>query len=637
MSDYQILSKIEKPEDLKGLTHKELRLLTKEIREYIIEHVSKTGGHLASNLGIVELTVALHRVFNSPKDKFIFDVGHQCYTHKILTGRKERFSTNRQLNGLSGFTRRYESEHDFVDAGHASTSISSALGILLGEELQGEFNYIIPVIGDASLTGGMAYEAMNHLGHLKKKMIVILNDNNMSIDSSVGAMSSNLSKLTTTKSYQRFKRFADWTMLHIPFIGKSFYAGVMRWKKSVKTFFYKSNIFTDLGIKYIGPIDGHNLNELERVLSRVKLLDEPVLIHIITKKGKGYEFAEKEPGKYHGVKPFNPEDGILKSGDNSVNYTDAFSSAINTLAERNNKIVAITAAMMSGTGLTSFFNKYPSRSFDVGITEEHAVTLASGFAISGLIPVVAIYSTFIQRSIDQIIHDIAIPGLQVIFALDRAGIVPADGEAHQGLFDIALLKSVPGIVIMAPSVKSEMDQMLNFAINYKGPTVIRYPKDSVLPERPEFSKPVVLGDGLLFKERDSKILIVTYGQMLQEAFDAKEILLKKDLDVDIYSMRFLTLYNKMDLASKFSQYSLIIVVEDGIIKGGVGEELGLLINSTYQLLYILGVDNSFLTHGTRKELKELCHTDSKSIAEFIIARTEEVNYKSMVERINAKW
>lgn len=626
MSDYQILSKIESPKDLKGLTHKELNLLSSEIREFIISNVSKTGGHFASNLGVVELTIALHRVFNSPEDKFIFDVGHQCYPHKILTGRKNNFPTNRQFKGMSGFTRRNESVHDFVDAGHASTSISSAMGIFLGEELQGKFNYIIPVIGDASLTGGMAYEAMNHLGHIKKKMIVILNDNNMSIDSSVGAMSSHLSKLTTTRSYQSFKRFADWGMLHIPFIGKTFYAGVMRWKKSVKTFFYKSNIFTDLGLKYIGPIDGHNISELESVLNRVKFLDEPVLIHVVTKKGKGYKLAEQYPEDYHGVKPFDPEVGVVSKPGTSVTYTKAFSDALLKVSESNNKIVAITAAMKTGTGLTPFFKKYPDRSFDVGITEEHAVTMASGMAMSGLRPVVSIYSTFIQRSVDQILHDVAIPGLPVLFTLDRAGIVPADGEAHQGLFDISILKSVPNITIMAPSTALEMELMIQYSITLDGPSVIRYPKDVVLEGDEILDKPLKRCQGVLYSGNSNQVLIITYGELVRDARAAASVLKEKGFDTDVYAMRFLAPIDRKELRSVIKNYNLVVVLEDGIIKGGVGEEIEAISNDNTQSIYILGVDNSFLTHGSRQELKKLCSMDSDSIVKFIIEKSDEVQY-----------
>ncbi len=636
MSDYQILSKIESPEDIKGLSIKELTLLSSEIREFIISNVSKTGGHFSSNLGIVELTVILHKLFNSPKDKFIFDVGHQCYPHKILTGRKDGFKTNRQFGGMSGFTRRYESPHDFVDAGHASTSISSALGITIGEELQGEFNYIIPIIGDASLTGGMAYEALNHLGHLKKKMIVVLNDNNMAIDSSTGAISSMLSKMTTTKSYQAFKHFADWTMLHTPFIGEVFYAAVMRWKKSIKTFFYKSNIFTDLGLKYIGPIDGHNLKELERVFSRVKLLDEPVLLHVITKKGKGYISAEEKPGSYHGVKPFNPAVGVVPKKSSSKTYTEAFSNAIMRVGKNNDKVVVITAAMMSGTGLTPFFKEFPKRSFDVGITEEHAVTLAAGMAISGLRPVVPIYSTFIQRSVDQIIHDVSIPGLPVIFTLDRAGVVPADGEAHQGLFDISLLKSVPGITIMAPSTEKEMNMMLDYALTLDKPSVLRYSKDSVLDDDEVLTLPLVEGKGVLYQGIKKEVLIITYGEMVREALQASENLKEQGFNIDVYSLRFLTPLDLKELTSILKPYNLVVVVEDAIIKGGVGEEIRGFTTGN-QSIYVLGVDNNFLTHGTRSELKRSTNIDSDSVTQFVIDKSEEVRLKQVVERIKNKW
>lgn len=635
MSDYQILSQIESPKDIKNLSQKELSKLTEEVRQFLIENISKTGGHFASNLGIVELTLALHRVFDSPNDKFIFDVGHQCYTHKILTGRKHLFEKNRQFGGMSGFTRRYESPHDFVDAGHASTSISSALGILLGEELQGNFNYIIPIIGDASLTGGMAYEAMNHLGHLKKKMIIVLNDNNMSIDGSVGAMSSSLSKLTTTRGYQRFRRFADFVMLHIPFIGKQFYSMIMRWKKSVKTFFYKSNIFTDLGLKYIGPIDGHNLKELETIFTRVKLLNEPVLIHIITKKGKGYELAEKFPDKYHGVSTFDPELGVKGVKTSTKTFTQAFSDTIIKYGEMNDRIVAITAAMMTGTGLTQFFNKYPKRSFDVGITEEHAVTMAAGMAIAGMKPVVAIYSTFIQRSVDQIIHDVAIPGLPVTFVLDRAGIVPADGEAHQGLFDISLLKSIPGITIMAPATASELDIMFEYALTLKNLSVIRYPKDFVIDD--SFTEIEELNKGILITKNKYQFLIITYGELVNEAKIASEILESKGISCDVYSLRILSPLADKDIQKLLKSYRMVVVLEDAIVKGGIGEEIQSTSRGINPNIYILGVNSSFLTHGSRMDLKKICKLDGESVAEFIIEKSDEVRHNEVVERIKNKW
>lgn len=637
MSDYQILSHIDNPEDIKKLSHKDLTLLASEMRDFIINKVSKTGGHFSSNLGIVELTIILHKVFNSPYDKLIFDVGHQCYPHKIITGRKSAFDTNRQYNGMSGFTRRKESIHDFVDAGHASTSISSALGILIGEEIQGKFNYIIPVIGDAALTGGMAYEALNHLGHLKKKMIVILNDNNMSIDSSVGAISSQLSRMTTTKSYQSFKRFADWIMLHIPFIGKMFYGAVMRWKKSIKTFFYKTNIFTDLGLKYIGPVDGHNMKSLERILERVKELDEPVLIHVVTKKGKGYKNAEENPGSYHGVKPFDPEVGVQPGTSEKLTYTQAFSNAVLKAGKDNSKVVGITAAMKSGTGFSPFFKEYPDRSFDVGITEEHAVTLASGMAIAGLRPVVSIYSTFIQRSVDQILHDVAIPGLPVVFTLDRAGIVPADGEAHQGLFDISLFKSVPGITIMAPSTANEMEMMLNHALSLNGPSVIRYSKDTVLDGDDILDQKLVPPKGVLYQKEKYDILLITYGELVREALKASEKLEKEKFGVDVYSLRFLAPLDVKELTHLIKQYNMVVVLEDAIMKGGVGEEIAALSQSETQVVCTLGVDNNFLTHGSRMELKKSCSLDSDSIVSYVIEKSEEVRLKRVVERIKSKW
>ena len=462
MKQEHLLNKINSPDRLKELPLALLPELANEIRERIIEVVNRNGGHMASNLGVVELTIAMHRVFSSPIDKFIWDVGHQCYTHKILTGRNDSFDSIRLKDGLSGFPKRDESEHDIFETGHASTSISAALGLLVGKRLKGEQGKVVAVIGDGAITGGMAFEALNHSGHLRKDLIIIYNDNNMSISRNVGGLSSRsnisrtssyVSRITATRSYQRIRDLIDKGLLSIPFFGYRIFQFVMRMKKSVKAIFLKETLFSELGFEYVGPIDGHSISMVTKVLENVKKLHKPVIVHVVTRKGKGYLKAEENPADFHGVSPI-PSPLDRNSLTNNT-FTKVFGKLVLENARQDKKIVAVTAAMGKGTGLKPFQETFPARFFDVGIAEQHALTFGAGLAASGLKPVVAIYSTFMQRAVDQLIHDIAIPGLPVVIAMDRSGLVSSDGETHQGVFDIALFRSIPGIIILAPGSREE--------------------------------------------------------------------------------------------------------------------------------------------------------------------------------------
>ena len=628
---FTILSKINSPSDLKKLPEKQLPELCEEIRKKIIKTVAKNGGHLASNLGVVELTVALHRVFDSPEDAIIFDVSHQCYTHKILTGRYKDFSSLRKQGGLSGFTRRSESLHDYFDNGHSSTSISQGLGLLTAWERQEEElrkagrnprkRKVVAVIGDGALTGGLAYEALANAGQLSKNLIIVLNDNQMSISANNGAISRYLSTLTMTGVYQRFRYFVDGIVDKIPnsknHIGKLIY----RLKRAVKGFFLNNNFFADLGFEYVGPLDGHNIRELEENFRRVSKLPKPVIVHILTKKGKGYSPAENDPASFHGVGPFQISDGKMEKFD-TLSFTEAFSNILMALAQSNGKIMAITAAMSKGTGLDSFARHYPQRFFDVGIAEEHAVTFAAGLACGGMIPIVAIYSTFIQRSIDQIIHDVALSSFPVIFMFDRAGAVPQDGETHQGVFDIALLRPIPNMVILSPASAVELSLCLVWAVNAKRPVAIRYPKLSCPSELPSFESRLIEGRGILLKNSEfapnlslefediegkkrpaKKILLVCTGGIFDETLVAARNLLQKGMDTDIYTLRFIKPFDENYFVSLARSYHKIVVVEDGVKTGGIGEFIeNLLLKIDFKNVEVCAFPERFFAQGSRSEV-----------------------------------
>ncbi|MDR2398341.1 MAG: 1-deoxy-D-xylulose-5-phosphate synthase [Spirochaetaceae bacterium] len=642
-----LLARIYEPGDLKTLSLPELHQLAAEIRETIVATVSKQGGHLASNLGVVELTIALHRVFHSPRDKIIWDVGHQCYTHKLLTGRYEEFPSLRQSGGIAGFPKRTESPHDAFDTGHASTSISAALGILAGEWVQGSRNRVVAVIGDGALTGGLAYEALSHAGQLRLPLVVILNDNKMSISPNVGGLSKYLSRLSMKARYQQFRRNFDAMAKRLPVVGDAFFEMVVRLKRAVKAVFYTDNFFVDLGFEYVGPIDGHHIQQLERVLQDVRTLGQPVVVHVITRKGKGYSFAEKDPGSYHGVSSFSITGGLVaketvqedpssreaalspvKRGVVNIrpdlwgngSFTDAFNRAMLDAGGRDTRVIAITAAMEKGTGLSPFKGAFPTRFFDVGIAEEHAVTFAAGLATQGMKPVVAVYSTFIQRAMDQVIHDVALQKLPVLFALDRAGFVSDDGETHQGLFDIALFRPIPNLTILAPASGLELKRMLDWSLAAVDPAMIRYPKAPCPHEIHAFSQPLERGKGVFIREWGSLACLAFTGSLYPQVWDAADRLLAVNIAVDLYNLRFLKPVHEDYLVEVMNRYELMVFIEEGILEGGFGEyaaELASRRQCTAQIR-VLGIQGNFGAQGKREELLHINGLDGEGIAASVL-------------------
>jgi 1-deoxy-D-xylulose-5-phosphate synthase len=632
MRESGLLAQIHGPEDVKSLSIPDLDRLAEEIREAIVSTVNHNGGHLASNLGVVELAIALHRVFDSPADKIVWDVGHQCYAHKLLTGRQGDFSTLRRMGGVAGFPKRSESPHDAFNTGHASTSISAALGFLAGERIRGGKGLAVAVIGDGALTGGIAYEALSHAGQLNLPLVVILNDNKMSISPNVGGLSKYLSRLSMKTKYQLFRRTFDALVRRIPLVGGALSSAVFRLKRAVKAVFYTDNFFVDLGFEYVGPIDGHRLPLLIRVLEDVRKLGRPVVIHVITRKGKGYDVAEENPGAYHGVAAPRP-DGQTRG----PTFTEAFGAAILAAGKRDGRVVAVTAAMEQGTGLSPFRKAFPERFFDVGIAEEHAVIFAAGLAAQGLKPVTAIYSTFIQRGMDQVIHDVALQNLPELFVLDRAGFVGEDGETHQGIFDIALFRPVPGMTILSPASGAELKLMLDWALarteaQDAGPVAIRYPKDRCPPEVPAFSLPLVSGQGVWVRGQPGSaglelapgrqgggtagVCLAFTGGLYREALDAAERLAAQDLEADLYNLRFLKPVDEDYLAGIMDRYDLVVFVEEGIREGGFGEYAADLAQQracTGKLL-ALGIPGNFAALGTRQELLHANGLDGEGIA-----------------------
>ncbi|MDR0554564.1 MAG: 1-deoxy-D-xylulose-5-phosphate synthase [Treponema sp.] len=637
--DEPLLARIHGPYDLKFLTLSQLGQLAAEIRECIVSVVSRNGGHLASNLGVVELTIALHRVFSSPNDKIVWDVGHQCYTHKLLTGRYTAFAGLRRAGGIAGFPKRSENPHDVFNTGHASTSISAALGLLAADRIQGGQNRVIAVIGDGALTGGMAYEALSHAGQLGLPLVVILNDNKMSIGPNVGGLSKYLSRLSMKARYQNFRRKFDDMAQRLPLIGDVFFAAIVRLKRAVKAVFYADNFFVDLGFEYVGPIDGHDIPQLERVFADVRRLERPVVIHVITRKGKGYRFAEDDPGRYHGVSSFSIDEGLaapgLKDAYPGRTFTDAFSAALVEAARRDSRIVAVTAAMEKGTGLAPFKAEFKNRFFDVGIAEEHAVTFAAGLAAQGLRPVVAVYSTFAQRGIDQILHDVSFQRLPVIFALDRAGFVSDDGETHQGLFDISLFRSIPGMTILAPAGEAELRLMLDWALCCQSPVMIRYPKARCPTETPYFSVPIKKGRGVFLRRRQGgiggihntiRVCLAFTGGLYRQAVVAAELLERTGkCEADLYNLRFLSPIDHY-LTAMLKQYTLLVILEEGMRSGGFGEYASSAsVRQRYSCpVLILAVNQNFPAQGRREELLALNGLDAKGIAASVIKRLREV-------------
>lgn len=608
-----MLERINKVNDIKKLSLQEKKELASDIRKYIIDITSKNGGHLASNLGVVELTIALESVFDVTKDNIIWDVGHQSYTHKILTGRKEKLKTLRKYKGLSGFPKTEESETDTFNTGHSSTSISAALGIATARDLKHKKQNVIAVIGDGALTGGMALEALNHLGSSKTRMIVILNDNEMSISKNVGGMNDLLTDLRTRKNYRSINDKIRKAVEKIPVLGKIITKIVVGIKNIIKQMFVKGMYFEEIGIRYVGPVDGHNIEDLETLLSKVKELDGPTLVHVLTTKGKGYEPAESTPSKYHGVSPFEIETGasLYKKKDD---YSKVFGEKLISLASKNKNIVAITAAMSEGTGLSKFKEKYPDRLFDVGIAEQHALTFAAGLAKSGMIPFVSIYSSFYQRGYDQVIHDICAQNLPVIMCVDRAGLVGADGETHQGVFDMAFFKIVPNITIMAPKDFKELEMMMEFAISLNKPVVIRYPRGG---EDLSFDKhtPIKVGKAELL-ETGKDYSVITIGSKVSAGKNVVDKLKDMNKTCDLINVRFLKPLDKKLILESINKTKRVIVIEDGTIIGGLSSSIKELIsdnNIAIKYAKYYSYPDEFIKHGSINELNRQYKVDVDSI------------------------
>ena len=574
-----MLEKINSIEDLKKLNIAEKEELAKDIRKYILEIVSENGGHLASNLGVVELTIALHSVYNVPDDKIIWDVGHQTYVHKILTGRKEELKTLRKLNGIAGFPKTKESETDCFNTGHSSTSISAALGMARARDIMGKENSVVAVIGDGALTGGMAIEALNDAGYSQCKMTVILNDNEMSISKNVGGLNMFLSKLRTKKLYTKSNISAKKIILKIPLVGKPFVRVVRRVKRSIKQLIIPKMFFEDIGFTYLGPVDGHNIQELENILRLSKQVEAPVLVHVLTKKGKGYKIAEENPDKFHSTGPFNIETGESKSKKKD-DYSKVFGKKLVELAKNNPKIVAVTASMKDGTGLTEFQKQYPDRFFDVGIAEQHAIGFAAGMAKAGMIPVVPIYSSFYQRAYDQVIHDVAIQELPVVMCVDRAGVVGADGETHQGLLDMAFFRLVPNLSILAPKDFKELEDMLEFAVNLGKPVVIRYPRGGEDNYRFNSENQIELGKAELLKDGED-ITIIAIGKMVARAMKIAEKLQKEDIKAAVINSRFLKPLDKEKIKEFVIKTKIVVTIEDGTIINGLATAVSEVITRKY--------------------------------------------------------
>ncbi len=613
-----LLDRIKKTGDIKKVPESQYKELASEIREFLINNLSITGGHLASNLGTVELTMALHLALNLPKDKIVWDVGHQCYTHKILTGRKDKFDKLRQFGGISGFPKRSESDCDSFDTGHSSTSISAGLGMVKARDLEGKDYTVVSVIGDGSLSGGLAYEALNNAAKLETNFIIILNDNDMSISESVGGMSKYLNNVRTAEGYLNLK--AD-VYNQIKNSQPKVVDGIRRVKNSFKQFFVPGMVFENLGITYLGPVDGHDTKALVRAIKEAKRVKKAVMIHVHTNKGKGFEPAEKHPARFHGTEPFLIENGIPRNPRTTANWQDIFSTCMCKLGDRNPKVVAITAAMADGTGLKRFRNMYPDRFFDAGIAEEHAVTFAAGLAISGIRPIFAVYSSFLQRAYDQILEDVCLQNLPVVFAIDRAGLVGSDGETHQGIFDISYLSSMPNMHIMAPKNKWELSDMLKFAVTVDGPVAIRYPRGHAYTGLEKYRAEVQMGKAEpIYEEKD--ILLFAFGSMVETGESVRNILIDKGYNCSLTNARFAKPIDKDYLKEAVKNHKLIVTMEENVAIGGFGEMVRNYIDElrTDTEVLSIAIDDQFVTHGSVPELKKMLGIDADSIAEKVIGR-----------------
>lgn len=614
-----ILDSIQKPNDIRDIPPEYYPQLAQEIRDFLIEHISQTGGHLASNLGAVELTMALHLFLHFPEDKLVWDVGHQSYTHKILTGRKDQFDTLRQYGGLSGFPKRKESPCDAFDTGHSSTSISAGLGLVKARDLEGRNNTVVSVIGDGALTGGMALEAINNASKLNTNFIIVLNDNGMSISPNVGGFSMYLNDIRTSDSYLHLRDKIYYSMNdNLPKMVK----GIQRAKNSLKQLMIPGMMFEDMGITYLGPVDGHDIGAMLKVFQDARRINKTVLVHVITTKGKGYGPAEKHPSRFHGTGPFDIATGLPKASKSKAAWTDIFSTVMIKLATRDPKIVAITAAMEEGVGLKRFHNIFPDRFFDVGIAEQHAVTFAAGLAVGGLTPVVCIYSSFLQRAYDQIIHDVCIQNLHVIFAVDRAGLVGADGETHQGIFDISYLCSVPNMTVMAPKNKWELSDMMKFADAGSGPVAIRYPRGAACDTMQEYREPISAGKAeVLVREKD--ILLLALGSMVETAMQVRDDLKKRGLSVSVVNARFAKPIDTGMLDSFVRNHSLIVTMEENVRTGGFGERVLEYLNRAGHMdgsltVLNIAIPDEFVPHGGVPVLRQVLGIDRDGVREAVI-------------------
>lgn len=594
-----MLEKIQKPNDIKKIPADQLPALAEEIREFIIESLSKTGGHLASNLGVVELTIAMHRVFDLPKDKLIWDVGHQSYTHKILTGRKDGFETLRREGGISGFPKRSESDCDVFDTGHSSTSISAGVGYVRARELKKENYSVVSIIGDGALTGGMAYEALNNAASLKSNFIIVLNDNEMSITENVGGMSSYLSGLRTASAYTCFKMDVTKALNRIPGIGPGMVDAMRKTKSSIKQIIIPGMLFEDMGLTYLGPVDGHNIPQLIKTFQEAKRFEGPILVHVLTQKGRGYEPAMRHPARFHGAGPFDVKTG-LPVGKSNPTYTDVFSTVMRKMGDRRKDVAAVTAAMMTGVGLKRFSNMFPDRCFDVGIAEEHAVTFAAALSLGGITPVVAIYSSFLQRAYDQIMHDVCMQNLHVVFAIDRAGLVGYDGETHHGIFDLSYLGSMPNMTILAPKNLWELSDMIKFAVDYDGPIAVRYPRGEAYAGLKEFRAPICLGKSEVIHE-GSRVALLAVGSMVKMAEEVqKQLKERMDMDAALVNARFVKPIDEELLRSFADTYELVVTLEENVKDGGFGERV-LAFAEEEDLPFgveIIALPDRFIPHGS---------------------------------------
>ena len=622
-----ILDKIKKPNDIHKIALADFPQLAEEIRNFLLESVSETGGHLASNLGVVELTLALHNVLDFPEDKLIWDVGHQAYTHKILTGRKEEFKTLRKEGGLSGFPKRSESDCDSFDTGHSSNSISAGLGYVRARDVLGQKHHVVSVIGDGALTGGMAYEAMNNAAELKTNFIIVLNDNNMSISKNVGGMSSYLSALRTAEAYTGMKINATKALKKIPRIGTAVVDTMRKTKSSIKQLIIPGMLFENMGLTYLGPVDGHNMRQMMKLFNEAKRVEGPVLVHVLTEKGHGYIPACSHPARFHGTGPFDVKTGKFLETKENLNYTDVFSKTMCSLGKENRRVAAITAAMPEGTGLKAFARSFPERFFDVGIAEEHAVTFAAGLALGGLIPVVAIYSSFLQRAVDQILHDVCMQKLHVVFAIDRAGLVGADGETHQGCFDFSYLSMIPNLTVMAPKNDWELQEMLRAAVrDFDGPCAIRYPKGTAYTGLSEFHQPVQIGKSeVLYEGREVAILAV--GSMVSTCKEVYDMLKCRGIEPTFVNARFIKPLDTELLDTLAKTHSLFVTVEENVKNGGFGEHVSAYMEACQPDVRVmnLAIWDRFVEQGKIESLRVKIGLSSVEIAETITAALEDKN------------